>query len=283
MITFGVSYDPSTESELDPADHLMRLRLVYTILDTCGVFFSSGLSKKRLDFYLVYLQYYYWFKRSLPVWTDDNPFPIEIDFGIKDTLTSLRPKLKPHKSLQEASDAVEKLEKDIVAKLSQTVHAFFVVFFSITKISKGVFFAVGSQMPELKLDGDLSDEALACIDEEEADDVEEVPAALEMDDDLDEDRSLSQSTSQRTRGDATASQPEDAVGAAGVDVLDDDDAGGGGGGDGGDDDDDSIVVTQRRPKTTCPEDEDFMAALDRMVAENIHERSKEAVKVISRN
>ena len=34
----------------------MRLRLVLTILDTCGVFFSSGLAKKRLDYYLVYLQ-----------------------------------------------------------------------------------------------------------------------------------------------------------------------------------------------------------------------------------
>ena len=28
----------------------------------------------------------------------------------------------------------------------------------------------------------------------------------------------------------------------------------------------------------CPEDDDFMAALDRMVAENINERSKEVAK-----
>lgn len=56
LITFGVSYDPSVESELDQPDHLLRLRLVLTILDTCGVFFSSGLSKKRLDYYLHYLQ-----------------------------------------------------------------------------------------------------------------------------------------------------------------------------------------------------------------------------------
>lgn len=44
------------ESELDQPDNLMRLRLVLTILETCGVFFSTGLAKKRLDYYLVYLQ-----------------------------------------------------------------------------------------------------------------------------------------------------------------------------------------------------------------------------------
>lgn len=51
-----MSFDPAVESDLDPSDNLMRLRLVLTILDTCGIFFSSGLSKKRLDCYLFYLQ-----------------------------------------------------------------------------------------------------------------------------------------------------------------------------------------------------------------------------------
>ena len=35
-----------------------------------------------------------------------------------------------------------------------------------------------------------------------------------------------------------------------------------------------MVVTAPR-KAQCPEDDDFMAALDRMVAENINERGKE--------
>ena len=38
--------------------------------------------------------------------------------------------------------------------------------------------------------------------------------------------------------------------------------------------DDRCVVTAPL-KALCPEDDDFMAALDRMVAENIHERDKE--------
>lgn len=66
-------------------------------------------------------QYYYWFKRSLAHWTDDNPFPVEIDFGMKDMLSSLRPKLKPHSNLQEAADALENLEKELMSKLSQVV------------------------------------------------------------------------------------------------------------------------------------------------------------------
>lgn len=37
-----------------------------------------------------------------------------------------------------------------------------------------------------------------------------------------------------------------------------------------------MVTASRR--VHCPEDDDFMAALDRMVAENVHERSKDVAK-----
>ncbi|XP_057375556.1 regulator of nonsense transcripts 2-like [Daphnia carinata] len=230
-ITFAVSYDRNVESELDQPDNLMRLRLVLTILDTCGVFFSSGLAKKRLDCYLVYLQYYHLFKRSLPIWTEDNPFPVAIDFGIKDMLLSLRPKLKPYKTLQEAADAVENLEKELMNKLSQA-------------------------MPELRMDMVTADDTLACIEEEDMEEGEEMP---EVDDDsINDEQSLSRSMSQMTtRGEAT--QPDDDSATA---------------------EDDRCVVTAPR-KALCPEDDDFMAALDRMVAENIHEaysRGKEASK-----
>ncbi|XP_032784927.2 regulator of nonsense transcripts 2 isoform X2 [Daphnia magna] len=230
-ITFAVSYDRTVESELDQPDNLMRLRLVLTILDTCGVFFSSGLAKKRLDCYLVYLQYYHLFKRSLPIWTEDNPFPVAIDFGIKDMLQSLRPKLKPYKTLQEAADAVENLEKELMNKLSLA-------------------------MPELHMDVVMADDTLACIEEEDMEEGEEMP---EVDDDsINDEQSLSRSMSQMTtRGEAT--QPDDDSATA---------------------EDDRCVVTAPR-KALCPEDDDFMAALDRMVAENIHEaysRGKEASK-----
>lgn len=57
----------------------------------------------------------------MSIWTDDNPFPVAIDFGIKDMLLTLRPKLKAYKTLQEAADAVENLEKELMNKLSQAV------------------------------------------------------------------------------------------------------------------------------------------------------------------
>ena len=56
FITFGVSRDPEIQSDYDPPDHLFRLRLVTTLLDTCGQFFSSGSSKKRLDCFLTFFQ-----------------------------------------------------------------------------------------------------------------------------------------------------------------------------------------------------------------------------------
>lgn len=43
-------------SELDPPEHLFRLKLVCILLDTCGQYFNSGSSKKKLDCFLVFYQ-----------------------------------------------------------------------------------------------------------------------------------------------------------------------------------------------------------------------------------
>lgn len=74
--------------------------------------------------FILFLQYYYLFKRSLPIWTDDNPFPVAIDFGMKDMFISLRPKLKPFNTFQEAADSIEKLEQELMNKLSKAVSLF---------------------------------------------------------------------------------------------------------------------------------------------------------------
>jgi len=54
FVTFGTR--PDQTSNLDPPDHLLRIRLVCTILDTCGIYFNSGNNKKKLDYFLVYFQ-----------------------------------------------------------------------------------------------------------------------------------------------------------------------------------------------------------------------------------
>lgn len=56
IITYGVVIDVTTASELDPIDNYFRVRLVYTLLDTCGQYFDHGTSRKKLDCFLLYFQ-----------------------------------------------------------------------------------------------------------------------------------------------------------------------------------------------------------------------------------
>lgn len=46
-------------SVLDPPEHLFRIRLICTLLDTCGQYFDHGNYKKKLDCFLVYFQVKY--------------------------------------------------------------------------------------------------------------------------------------------------------------------------------------------------------------------------------
>lgn len=55
FISFGVNTDGSP-SPLDPPEHLFRIRMVCTLLDTCGQYFDRGSSKKKLDCFLIYFQ-----------------------------------------------------------------------------------------------------------------------------------------------------------------------------------------------------------------------------------
>lgn len=53
VVAFSIA---SEISELDPPEHLFRIRLVCTLLDSCGQYFDRGTSKKRLDCFLIYFQ-----------------------------------------------------------------------------------------------------------------------------------------------------------------------------------------------------------------------------------
>uniref|UniRef100_H3B878 Regulator of nonsense transcripts 2 n=1 Tax=Latimeria chalumnae TaxID=7897 RepID=H3B878_LATCH len=116
FISFGVNTD-GTSSPLDPPEHLFRIRLVCTVLDTCGQYFDRGSSKRKLDCFLIYFQRYVWWKKSLDVWTKEHPFPIDIDYMISDTLELLRPKMKLCSSLEEALRQVQELEHEFLVKL----------------------------------------------------------------------------------------------------------------------------------------------------------------------
>jgi len=98
-ITFGHEGGtpaPGKVNSLDQPDDFFRIRLVCTILDTCGVCFDHGNSRKKLDFFLTFFQYYITTKDSLPM---------DIDFIVQDTFALVRPQWKLVTDLQEATRA----------------------------------------------------------------------------------------------------------------------------------------------------------------------------------
>lgn len=85
---------PDSLNPLDLPDDYFRIRLVCALLETSGVYFDKGAVKKKLDFFLSYLQFY--------IFTKD-PVPMDIDFVIQDTYALLRPHWKMATNLEEAS------------------------------------------------------------------------------------------------------------------------------------------------------------------------------------
>ena len=97
IVTFGHEGGtpmPGRTSPLDQPDDFFRIRLVCTMLDTCGMCFDRGSSRKKLDFFLVFFQYY--------VLTKD-PLPMEMEFLIQDCFSTVRPQWKLITDLDEAA------------------------------------------------------------------------------------------------------------------------------------------------------------------------------------
>ncbi|KAL3204690.1 hypothetical protein MRX96_011670 [Rhipicephalus microplus] len=127
FITFGVNLNATSSSgspsALDPPDSLFRIRLVCILLETCGQYFNTGSSKKKLDCFLVFFQQYYWQKKSSDTYGEENLFPVTVDYLVKDTLLPLRPKMKLCESVEEATAAVEELMSELKPKLSEYLSA----------------------------------------------------------------------------------------------------------------------------------------------------------------
>jgi regulator of nonsense transcripts 2 len=54
---------------------VFRIRLVLTLLETCGQFFDRGAAKRRLDRFLLYLQRYILSKAAIPL---DVEFDLQV-------------------------------------------------------------------------------------------------------------------------------------------------------------------------------------------------------------
>ncbi|KAK6346650.1 hypothetical protein TWF696_006770 [Orbilia brochopaga] len=100
ILSFGYEETPrpGVFNPLDPPDNHFRIRLVCTLLDTCGECFDRGSSKKKLDFFLAFFQYYIHLKERVPM---------DVEFMIQDTFQLVRPNWVLHPSLEEAGKAFQ--------------------------------------------------------------------------------------------------------------------------------------------------------------------------------
>lgn len=87
---------PGLYNPLDLPDDYFRIRLVCSLLETCGMYYDKGAAKKKLDFFLTYFQYYVCLKESLPM---------DVEFIVQDAYNLTRPQWKLITELDEASHA----------------------------------------------------------------------------------------------------------------------------------------------------------------------------------
>ncbi|XP_025107630.1 regulator of nonsense transcripts 2-like [Pomacea canaliculata] len=253
LITFGVSLDASASHPLDPPEHLLRLRLVCVLLDTCGQYFDKGSSKKKLDCFLTFFQRYYWFKKSLSVWKEDHPFPVDLENMQHDTFEAIRPKTRLFSSLDEAQEAVQVIQDEYKAKIA-------------------------GLLPIVEEDLEAEDEC------EEASSIAENEEDEELSQNLSQVRLTDGSGTQDSdpsqeeeSGLSTGSQEREIEDGQESEDFDENDTLDSAGEDGHED---KVTVLSGRPKLVpCPEDEDFLAAFDKMMAENIQMRTQESLKV----
>ncbi|XP_012286049.1 regulator of nonsense transcripts 2 [Orussus abietinus] len=256
LITFGVSMDYSAPSLLDPPDHLFRIRLVCTLLETCGQYFSGGSSKKKLDYFLIFFQNYYWFKYNDPIWTTENPFPVGIDYMYRDILAMLRPKMQLFQSYKEAQCAIDELRNTLYPTLS-----------NVSKEEGAERIEGESDMgtiPEMDEEpsvtpGNGSGDAkgMAELHFEESEDYSEAQSEEEWT--MDGERDDNAGTQENTQGDQSLSEGCN----EGV-IMDACEL--------------NAALPSGPKRVNCPEDDDFLSALDKMVSDNIQDRMRDSVK-----
>ncbi|KAG7206291.1 hypothetical protein KM043_003667 [Ampulex compressa] len=256
LITFGVSMDHAVPSALDPPEHLFRIRLVCTLLETCGQYFNGGSSKKKLDYFLVFFQNYYWFKYTDPIWTTENPFPVGIDYMYRDTLTMLRPKMQLFQSYKEAQCAIDELRSTLYPTLGNPI------------IEDNMEHSEGDTDMAVIVEGDEETgmtpgngsgdaKGMADLHFEESEDCSEAQSEEDWTADVERDDTMG--TQENTQGDQSLSEG----GTEGV-LMDVTEL--------------NAALPAGPRRVSCPEDDDFLSALDKMVSDNIQDRMRDSVK-----
>ncbi|KAF2089434.1 ARM repeat-containing protein [Saccharata proteae CBS 121410] len=84
---------PGSMNPLDLPDDYFRIRLVCNLVETCGLYYEKGQSRKKFDFFLTFFQYYINTKDSLPM---------DVEFLVQDAFALARPQWKLAATLEEA-------------------------------------------------------------------------------------------------------------------------------------------------------------------------------------
>ncbi|KAI4302355.1 hypothetical protein MLD38_038110 [Melastoma candidum] len=100
LLVFG--YGTAEQDVLDPPEDCFRIRLVITLLQTCGHYFDRGSSKRKLDRFLIHFQRYVLGKGSLP---------LDIEFDLQDLFAVLRPSMTRYSLIEEVNAALAELEE----------------------------------------------------------------------------------------------------------------------------------------------------------------------------
>ncbi|EXB30382.1 Regulator of nonsense transcripts 2 [Morus notabilis] len=100
ILVFG--HGSPEQDLLDPPEDCFRMRMVITLLETCGHYFDRGSSKRKLDRFLVHFQRYVLSKGALP---------LDIEFDLQDLFADLRPNMSRYSSIEEVNAALVELEE----------------------------------------------------------------------------------------------------------------------------------------------------------------------------
>ncbi|KAK7817961.1 regulator of nonsense transcripts upf2 [Quercus suber] len=99
ILVFG--HGTPEQDALDPPEDSFRIRMVCTLLVTCGHYFDRGSSKRKLDRFLVHFQRYILSKGALP---------LDIEFDLQDLFAELRPNMTRYSTIEEVNAAIIELE-----------------------------------------------------------------------------------------------------------------------------------------------------------------------------
>ncbi|CAM0903742.1 unnamed protein product [Alopecurus aequalis] len=109
IIVFG--HGTTEQDLLDPPEDFFRIRMIITLLQTCGHYFDRGSSKRKLDRFLLHFQRYV---------LNKGPLPLDVEFDVQDMFAELRPNMTRYSSIELLASALVELEENEKTKQSES-------------------------------------------------------------------------------------------------------------------------------------------------------------------